>query len=195
MTIRVPDVRAEHAAALGRPEAPLADDDEIRRRHREFTASSADLTAALTKTVENDPTRHRCHWCPVCKPRVSADPAGARALFTGGSLVRHLVDYAGLPPHSLVHDADVTDYQLCTFVHAFCLAYPPQNWTPTGRAYAQRWVSTVRHALESDTFENLRSHHFIRRQRERRSPPLGREGNGAEPFRYVREFSGWRGGC
>lgn len=153
VSVQVPDVRAENASARGLPEAPLADDDEVHRRYQKHIATTLDLSRMLNKRVDDDPSRHRCHWCAVCKPHVYSDRAGAKDLFKrdGGvaGVVSRLLNYAGSPPHATVHDADTTDYQLCTFIHAFCLSYPPEKWTAAGRSNAVRWVSKVRLALEA----------------------------------------------
>lgn len=145
VSIRVPNVRAIDAKNRGLPEAPLAEDDELRLRYQKFSETPA--------AGSDDPARHRCNWCTVANHLVSERSDDAKALFAPpgdvATVADRLIAFAGLPTLPTGDSNADIDYQHCVFVHAFRRTYPPEKWTEKGREKAIRWAARVRMRLEA----------------------------------------------
>ncbi|GIJ49946.1 hypothetical protein Val02_68320 [Virgisporangium aliadipatigenens] len=146
VTVTVPNVRAEDAAARGIAEAPLADDAELRARFLRTLGDSAD---AMAPYEECHGCAHRCAFRQQAES-IMSDRAAARELVglspKWPALATKLAELAGPVPGD-APDA-TTDYRVCVFIHAFRAAYPPHRWSAEGRARAVRWTDRVRRELD-----------------------------------------------
>jgi uncharacterized membrane protein YgcG len=103
VSVRVPDVRALDAVARNLPEAPLADDAELRTRHARLLADPR-FAEAMAPHAECAECRHRCAYRRQAESVVLADPGGAGRvvdLAISGpwkSTVDELAELAGEPP-------------------------------------------------------------------------------------------------
>ncbi|MFC4047754.1 ATP-binding protein [Dactylosporangium siamense] len=149
VTVKVPDVRAADAAARNADEAPLADEDELRRRFQALLGTSS-FAAAMAPYGECHDCRHRCRFRRQAES-VTADQTESARLVglaqptNGGwpALAESLVRLAGDFPGTADADA-LLDYRTCVFIHALRTANPPHRWTDRGREKAVRWVDRVR---------------------------------------------------
>ncbi len=150
VSVQVPDVRAADAAARGLPEAPLADDDELRTRHGRLLADPQ-FADAMAPYDECDGCQHRCAFRRQAESLILADPAAAERiveLAVSGpweSTVDELADLAGAPP---LEGADaVEDYQVCVFIHAMLSQYPVALRGPDDRTEAVAGTAVARAAI------------------------------------------------
>ena len=137
VSLRVPDVRAADATARGLAEAPLADDDDLRGRHRRLLADPhfADAMAPYDECGE---CRHRCAFRRHAESVVAADPATAGRLVELAikgpwrAAITELDALAGESPRAeatpdVTVDATadvIEDYRVCVFIHAIQSRYP-----------------------------------------------------------------------
>jgi hypothetical protein len=127
VSLRVPDVRAEDAARLGQPEAPLADDAQLRTRHALLLTDPrfADAMAPYDECAE---CRHRCAFRRHAESVVTASPPAAGRVVDlavkgpWSATVHELGALAG--PGPLDDAGAVEDYQVCVFIHAMLSRYP-----------------------------------------------------------------------
>ncbi len=152
VTVQVPDVRALDAAARALPEAPLADADELRRRHAALLSDSrfADAMAPYEECVE---CRHRCAFRRRAESVVLAAPALTDQVVslavTGPwkSTVDTLVDLAGRLPEA--DPQAVEDYRVCVFIHAMQSRYPLARRRPEDHAEAAGGTALARRQLRA----------------------------------------------
>jgi hypothetical protein len=153
VSVRVPDVRAQDAARRNLPEAPLADDVELRRRHAELLADP-DFADAMAPYDECVDCRHRCAFRRQAESVVAADPAGTAALLdlarTGPwpDTVAALTRLAGLSPGADPVPEAVEDYRVCVFLHAVQSRYPVAQRRPVDRDAAIAGTARVRRHVQ-----------------------------------------------
>lgn len=157
VSITVPNVRGDDAAERGLAEAPLATDEEIRRRHQQLLTADAACSDAMAPYPECADCLHRCAFRQHAAS-LTADYATASELIglaepaAGGlpELARQLIDLAGPAPTGADGRAD-EDYRVCVFIHAFRRMYPDTRRTASDRVRTQRWVDTIRAELQANS--------------------------------------------
>ncbi|GAA3454543.1 hypothetical protein [Dactylosporangium matsuzakiense] len=158
--LAVPDVRREDARRRNQPEAPLADDADIRARFTAWQAAESSVEEALAPYAECFECRHRCAF----RPRAEAVLGGAAGLSAAGDLLAGLgtaawfdalparLDALGGTVPAAPDRADAPrwrqDYRMCVFIHAFRRRYPPAVWTDNDRRSSVNWARDVRKAVD-----------------------------------------------
>ncbi|MGH3682928.1 MAG: ATP-binding protein, partial [Natronosporangium sp.] len=153
VTVQVPDIRGQDAAAQGLSEAPLADDEELRDRHIRLLTDPA-FADAMAPYDECHGCRHRCAFRRHAAS-VAADPKATGQLLAraqpdqGGwpAVARALADLAGPGPATVDGPAAAEDYQVCVFIHAFRTTHPAADRSQEDQRRAVRWTARARQEL------------------------------------------------
>ncbi|WP_433783294.1 hypothetical protein ACQPX6_24995 [Actinomycetospora sp. CA-101289] len=156
VTVTVPDVRGLDAEARGLPEAPLADDAELRRRHDELRAAVPAVEEAMAPYTECRGCRSRCRFRTQAASVAAVDPvgfgelklAGASAADAAGA-VRAVAARNPLGEDDATSPAAEVDYATCLFLHLYRRRFPPKGWSPRQPERAAQWCDAVRTALEA----------------------------------------------
>lgn len=153
VTLTIPDVRGDDAAQLGVPEAPLADDADLRARFTSLVETSQ-FADAMAPYGECRQCQHRCAFrrraeSVVASGETAKDLVDLGLTSNGGyqAIARRLgnllPDISSGASNSASRQA-LEDYRVCVFIHAFRAIHPPGKWTDHGRRRAITWADRVR---------------------------------------------------
>jgi hypothetical protein len=157
--VTVPNVRALDARTRGMADAPLAEDHDLAGRFARWRSSDPSVDDALAPYPECEPCRHRCAFRRHAESLV--DDGLVTAVFDADdfdsdewwdALPTRLPELIGSPP-PILPGTDragwAADYHSCVFLHTQRRQFPPQNWSPAGKASAVAWVANVRRSLST----------------------------------------------
>ncbi len=157
--VTVPNVRALDARTRGMADAPLAEDHDLAGRFARWRSSDPSVDDALAPYPECEPCRHRCAFRRHAESLV--DDGLVTAVFDADdfdsdewwdALPTRLPELIGSPPPMLPgtdRAGWAADYHSCVFLHTQRRQFPPQNWSPAGKASAVAWVANVRRSLST----------------------------------------------
>lgn len=142
VAVRVPDVRAEDARSRGLDLAPLAEDDELRRRYRALSADPA-FADALAPYEECVGCSHRCSFRRRAQSVMAERRVGRQLIDT---ITDEGWDAGSVRLRTLAADGEL-DEQVCLVIHAFRAIHPPGKWEAEEQAAAHEWAEDARTEL------------------------------------------------
>ncbi|NNH71007.1 ATP-binding protein [Nocardia uniformis] len=152
VTLTVPDVRGDDAAARGVADAPLADNLQVRERHAELLTSAIEFAEAMAPFPECDGCHTRClfrqHAASLTASKDTAAGLLNEATSTGWTGLTHkLIMLAGPTPLDVASKSADEDFRVCVLIHAIHRAHPTHGTSLTTRARAIEWARIVRNNL------------------------------------------------
>lgn len=150
VSVTVPDIRRQDAHARGLAEAPLAGDDELRRRHV-LLLTRPEFAEAMAPYAECASCRYRCAFRRQADAVAGdlADDNLAEAFRAGlpDDVADDLAVSAGQPQSGPGTPDAIADYLACVGLHAFRRLFPQSAWTPGDRENALTWTTAIRDRL------------------------------------------------
>ncbi|MGM7643436.1 ATP-binding protein [Nocardia sp. JW2] len=152
VTVTVPDVRGEHAAAHGIAEAQLAQDSDVRASHRSLLANDTEFATAMAPYAECFGCRTRClfrqHAASLtAHENTAADLLNSVKTTKWEGLVSRLIALAGPTPPGTDSASAEQDFRICVLIHAIRRVHSGNRATATTRRRAIEWVDIVRAKL------------------------------------------------